>query len=268
MWELSAVFDTWLAHLVDVAKWTLVASACGTILELLFPGPRQSWLSRLKGAFFWGLFILIGTSLVLLISRLLRFGSIPPLVHLDFRQSVQSGNWAVVALALTVLPFAGMFAFDFFYYWFHRLQHATVLWRIHSLHHSIAELNAFNNYHHVLEDALRIPFVAIPLLLVKVDPPYIPIYFFIVAVAGQLIHANSRVSYGPLRYVWVEPRFHRIHHSIEPQHQDKNFASFFPILDIVFGTAYFPKQSEYPATGIATAAEPRTATQYLLWWKR
>jgi sterol desaturase/sphingolipid hydroxylase (fatty acid hydroxylase superfamily) len=203
-----------------------------------------------------------------LVLELSDLDSVQPLAHLDFSQSVQSGNWAVVVLALTLLPFAGMFVQDFFYYWFHRLQHVTVLWRIHSLHHSIRELNAFNNYHHALEDVLRIPFVAIPLLLVKVDPPYVPIYFFVVAVAGQLIHANSRVSYGPLRYVWVEPRFHRIHHSIEPHHQDKNFASFFPILDVMFGTAYFPKRSEFPATGLATAAEPRTAAQYLLWWKR
>jgi len=53
MWELSAAFDFWLTRLADVVKWTLIASACGTILELLFPGPRQSWLSRLKGALFW-----------------------------------------------------------------------------------------------------------------------------------------------------------------------------------------------------------------------
>jgi sterol desaturase/sphingolipid hydroxylase (fatty acid hydroxylase superfamily) len=250
------------------AKWTLIGSLCATILEFLFPGPRQSWFSRVRGALFWGLYILIGTSLVLLTSRLLRIGSIQPLVHLDFSQSVRSGNWAVVVLALTVLPFVGMLVSDCFYYWFHRLQHATVLWRFHSLHHSITELNAFNNYHHVLEDIARIPFIVIPLLLVKVDSRYIPIYFFVTAIAGQLTHANSSVSYGPLRYVWAEPRFHRIHHSIEPHHQNKNFASFFPFLDVVFGTAYFPKQSEFPATGLSTAAEPKTAAQYLLWWKR
>src|ERR1700754_3388607 len=69
------LLDIWLTHLGDGVKWTLIASACGTILELLFPGPQQSWMSRIKGAFFWGLYILLGASLVLLISRLLHFGS-------------------------------------------------------------------------------------------------------------------------------------------------------------------------------------------------
>jgi hypothetical protein len=34
---------------------------------------------------------------------------------------------------------------------------------------------------------------------------------------------------------------------------DKNFASFFPILDILFGTACVPRPDEYPATGLVPA---------------
>ncbi len=48
----------------------------------------------------------------------------------------------------------------------------------------------------------------------------------------------------------VGPQWHRLHHSIEPQHADRNFAAFFPIFDIVFGTYSKPQSGEYPATGL------------------
>jgi len=31
---------------------------------------------------------------------------------------------------------------------------------------------------------------------------------------------------------------------------DKNFAAFFPVIDILFGTYYRPRRDEYPRTGI------------------
>jgi sterol desaturase/sphingolipid hydroxylase (fatty acid hydroxylase superfamily) len=50
---------------------------------------------------------------------------------------------------------------------------------------------------------------------------------------------------------WVNsPQWHRIHHSVHPEHHDKNFAALLPIWDILFGTAWVPKLDEYPATGI------------------
>ena len=48
-------------------------------------------------------------------------------------------------------------------------------------------------------------------------------------------------TFGPLRYVLVSPAFHRWHHSKEAEAIDKNFATMFPIWDLIFGTLYFPK---------------------------
>jgi sterol desaturase/sphingolipid hydroxylase (fatty acid hydroxylase superfamily) len=40
----------------------------------------------------------------------------------------------------------GFLVYDFLYYRFHRILHnITVLWRVHSVHHSIEELNAVNS---------------------------------------------------------------------------------------------------------------------------
>jgi sterol desaturase/sphingolipid hydroxylase (fatty acid hydroxylase superfamily) len=48
----------------------------------------------------------------------------------------------------------------------------------------------------------------------------------------------------------TSPQLHRIHHSRLLEHRDKNFAAYFPVWDLVFGTYFHPKWDEYPATGV------------------
>jgi len=58
------------------------------------------------------------------------------------------------------------------------------------------------------------------------------------------------MSFGLLWWMLSSPQYHRIHHSLEPQHINKNFAVWFPVWDILVGTAYRPRRGEYPATGL------------------
>ena len=49
---------------------------------------------------------------------------------------------------------------------------------------------------------------------------------------------------------WViSPQVHRIHHSRLPEHRDRNFAQYFPVIDRVFGSFYAPRRNEFPPTG-------------------
>jgi sterol desaturase/sphingolipid hydroxylase (fatty acid hydroxylase superfamily) len=66
-----------------------------------------------------------------------------------------------------------------------------------------------------------------------------------------LVHANIRTSWGPLTRIITGPRYHRVHHSIDLRHRDKNFATFLPLWDIVFGTYYDPDEREPPRTGVS-----------------
>jgi sterol desaturase/sphingolipid hydroxylase (fatty acid hydroxylase superfamily) len=50
--------------------------------------------------------------------------------------------------------------------------------------------------------------------------------------------------------VLVTPQVHRIHHSIDPVHHNRNFADALPIFDIVFGTYHRPAKEEFPPTGL------------------
>jgi sterol desaturase/sphingolipid hydroxylase (fatty acid hydroxylase superfamily) len=45
----------------------------------------------------------------------------------------------------------------------------------------------------------------------------------------------------------VTPQVHRIHHSVDAEHYNRNFADALPIFDIVFGTYYRAGRDEFPA---------------------
>jgi sterol desaturase/sphingolipid hydroxylase (fatty acid hydroxylase superfamily) len=50
--------------------------------------------------------------------------------------------------------------------------------------------------------------------------------------------------------------FHRWHHTAAEQGGEKNFASTFPVLDLMFGTFHMPKNEMPQAYGIADASFP------------
>ena len=58
-------------------------------------------------------------------------------------------------------------------------------------------------------------------------------------------HSNIRTDLGMLRYVMVTPQSHRIHHSRDPRHFEKNFGGILSIWDHLFGTQY-RVYDEYP----------------------
>ena len=58
-----------------------------------------------------------------------------------------------------------------------------------------------------------------------------------------------RVPFGPLTPVIAGPQLHRLHHSRRPEHTDVNFAAFFPIWDVLFGTYVRPGSDDWPETG-------------------
>ncbi len=63
---------------------------------------------------------------------------------------------------------------------------------------------------------------------------------------------------GPLKYILVTPQSHRVHHSDQPEHIDKNFGNFLSIWDFIFGTQVRDFEV-YPATGVHDKAVPRPA---------
>jgi sterol desaturase/sphingolipid hydroxylase (fatty acid hydroxylase superfamily) len=55
-----------------------------------------------------------------------------------------------------------------------------------------------------------------------------------------MVHANLNWTFGPFKYLFSSPVFHRWHHTAQEEGMDKNFAPTFPLLDVMFGTFYMP----------------------------
>jgi sterol desaturase/sphingolipid hydroxylase (fatty acid hydroxylase superfamily) len=259
---LAEFAQTWLASLAVV-----VFSAIGcAAIEYFAALEKQSFQNRVRALLFWSVFLAATAAIVVPVQALVRLVGIEPLFSLDLTTALTNQQWPLLVLGYALLPFAPYFLFDCLYYWFHRLQHALpFLWRFHAVHHSIEELNAANCYHHVSEGLFRLPFVVLPLMLViNLKVPDVVILTAVLSAWGQFVHSNTWVSFGSFDRLLASPRFHRVHHSLAPEHTDKNFASFFPIFDVLFGTAYFPRPAESIKTGLCNKREAKTLKQYIV----
>jgi len=188
-----------------------------------------------------------------------------------------SERWSVAGVVTAFLIWA--FASDFFYYWLHRFQHESFFWHQHKLHHLDEKLCAITTgRNHWLEGLFYIPARLIPLaVLIKLDPASGGIagavMTFLEGHWRMFNHANIRVGFGRMSWLLTSPQMHRVHHSRLPEHQNKNYASVFSILDVLFGTYYHPRRDEFPPTGVPGESDVRTFSEALTlpfreWWQR
>lgn len=148
---------------------------------------------------------------------------------------------------LANLPFAAQVVMifitaDFLSYWQHRMFHTKFAWPIHAVHHSSENLDwlASTRFHPLNEIGAQLIYVA-PLIAVGFSPMAFVVLAPFTASYAVILHANVNWSFGSLRYVLASPTFHRWHHTSAKEGQDKNFAGFLPIWDVIFGTFYLPK---------------------------
>jgi sterol desaturase/sphingolipid hydroxylase (fatty acid hydroxylase superfamily) len=232
-----------------------------SLIERLRPAERGQ---PLKAAVFNIEYLLVSQLIVLFLLPLLTAAvverlraALPWAFGLLKVNGLLEGAWRTLAV---------FFVYDFFYYWFHRLQHEwPVLWSQHKLHHSETSLNATTTLrHHWLEDLLRVFFIVLPMSMAfDLTPAGAGVTTFIVGLWPIFIHANLRLPLGPLARVVTGPQVHRIHHSVEARHLDHNYAAFFPVWDQLFGTYYHPASDEYPRTGLATGEQVTSIAQAL-----
>lgn len=175
------------------------------------------------------------------------------LIDLRFA-SVDNIGSMVGALLLTML------VQDFFGYWNHRAQHKSMfLWQHHKLHHSDRHFDIWTTYvNNWMEIVIGTVLVGVPLsLFVKLDQfdglsggIWLLSLVFLRRLITHFNHWNVGVNWGWVNLLVSTPQVHRIHHSLEERHFDKNFA-FFPIWDMLFGTYHRPRRDEFPLTGVA-----------------
>ena len=152
--------------------------------------------------------------------------------------------------------FAPLFIHDCWFYWSHRIEHKVpILWEFHKIHHSDEQMNASTwARDHFLQESWRAFFsvftlgLIVDLHLAEAGKAALYSTTFLIGMS-MFYHSAIRVRLPWLDRVLVTPQVHRIHHSVDSEHYNRNFADGLPIFDIVFGTYYRPGRAEFPATG-------------------
>lgn len=263
---MSIYLSQALAGMQDYGWRIFYASMIFFAVELVWSRNRYSLASRLRGALFWTSYVIITVLFFTWFNQLWSSLGITPLFKLDLSGFAASDNIVFKLIGWLVVPVVAGVIGEFFYYWFHRAQHAVpFLWAFHSEHHALREMSAWNSNHHFTEEIFRIPFITVPMtLLLAVDSGAVPVIVgLLLGLQGQYEHSHCKLHLGPLRRVIADNRYHRIHHSLEQRHFHVNFGSFTSVWDQVFGTAYFPARDEWPDTGLDAHDEPKNLREFL-----
>jgi lathosterol oxidase len=135
----------------------------------------------------------------------------------------------------------------------HRLFHRVPwLWRFHEIHHSARAMDWLASSRlHLVDIVITRGLSFIPLYVLGFSPPAIYAYLLFVSFHAVFIHTNVRWRLRPLERLVVTPRFHHWHHAAAPEAVDRNFAIHLPVIDRLFGTAYFPDGRWPEAYGLA-----------------
>lgn len=143
----------------------------------------------------------------------------------------------------------GFILIDIIMYWWHRVNHEyRFLWQFHRFHHLDKKLNSTSAVRfHVVEiifsNVLR--FSLFPLL--GLDIAAVFLHGLILFPVIVFHHSNVRISEKfdqSLRFFFVTPRMHRIHHSAIRSETDSNYGSVFPYWDALFRSYIHKPQQE------------------------
>ena len=126
---------------------------------------------------------------------------------------------------------------DLLFYAYHRTAHRVrLIWATHQAHHSSQYFNfatalrqKWNNSGEIL--------MWIPLPLIGI-PPWMVFASFSVNLIYQFWVHTERIDrlWRPIEFVFNTPSHHRVHHGMDPEYLDKNYAGIFILWDRIFGT--------------------------------
>jgi len=225
-----------LSDMIDL-KAILVIALIFIPLERMLPHDheqqtlRRHWLNDAVYLFFNGILIKLGL-LALVGTVMVGLGTLVPE---SVGEAVRSQPIWLQVIEVVVLADTG-------FYLAHRIFHAVpFLWRFHAVHHSIEEMDWLAAHRvHPVDQILTKSASYLPLFALGFSPAAIAIYVAIYQWQSLLIHSNTRINYGPFKWIFASPKFHHWHHANERQAYDKNFAGQLPFLDALGGTLYMP----------------------------
>ncbi len=176
--------------------------------------------------------------------------------------------WQLPELTVTILFTLVLFLVeDFSRFFVHYLYHKIpLLWRFHAIHHSAIILTPMTLYRihwaEMLVNSIRsllvIAFVSAMFIYLFDNDIHLYTVFgatitaFLFNIAGSnLRHSSVWLGFGYLERWVVSPAQHQIHHSVSPEHIDKNFGATLAVWDRLFGSLMMSKNTTVKGYGLA-----------------
>ena len=138
---------------------------------------------------------------------------------------------------------------DFVQWFTHVLLHKfEFLWKFHKVHHSVKEMGfAAHLRYHWMENLFYKPLkTLVVMIFVGAEPEQAFFIHFFAVLIGHLNHANIKITWGPLKYIFNNSVMHLYHHVKElPAGMSNgiNFGISLSLWDYIFKTNYIPEDS-------------------------
>ncbi|MBS9462843.1 sterol desaturase family protein [Flagellimonas sp. 389] len=249
---LGTAHWTWKSILFQVPWYTnyfwglIVISLLVWGLEVLFPWRKEQsifrkdfWLDGFYMFFNFFIFTIIISGIYKVLELLFNDLGInaKSLAMIDF------SNWPVWSQLLVFFVIL-----DFVQWFTHVLLHKfPFLWKFHQVHHSVKEMGfAAHLRYHWMENILYKPLKTLGVMLLGgFEPEQAYIVHFVAIGIGHLNHANVKLTYGPLKYIFNNPVMHLYHHSYTLPNGKfgVNFGISLSLWDYLFATHHVPEDS-------------------------
>ena len=164
--------------------------------------------------------------------------AVPGVLGIDW---VALGSWALAFVLVDVA-----------YYAMHRYSHTVhLLWAGHVVHHSSEEYNLTVALRQSALHGLLSWVFYVPLALVGMPWPMFAACYALNLVYQFWIHTREVGKLPRWLEWWLNtPSHHRVHHGVNPEYLDRNYAGVFILWDRLFGT--FVEERAPPVYGITT----------------
>jgi sterol desaturase/sphingolipid hydroxylase (fatty acid hydroxylase superfamily) len=143
--------------------------------------------------------------------------------------------------------------FDLFFYVGHRAGHEVrLLWCFHAVHHTTQEMRLTSAIRGSAFDVVYLPWFHLWIPLVGLSPPMLLTAEALSRIWGVLSHVSPKLvgRLGVLEGLVITPSAHRVHHGIEPEYLDRNYAEVLCLWDRLLGT--FQREERAPTFGLVT----------------
>lgn len=234
---------------VNYFYWLIALSLVVWILEVLFPWRKNQAVIRKD---FWlDTFYMFFNFYIFKLIIFMAFSNLTSQFFLDTLGG-EFKDFAIIDMggqALWIQLLVFFVVTDFIQWFTHVMLHKyEFLWRFHKVHHSVEEMGfAAHLRYHWMENIFYTPMKYIVVMLFfGFEPASAFIVYYISIAIGHLNHANIKLTYGPLKYIFNNPVMHLWHHSYAlPKDRKKgvNFGISLSVWDYIFGTNYVPEDS-------------------------